>query len=71
MTKYKVNVWLKSRKAKNPAGIARHLPEGWKVYPKEIELGWKNNWQWVVYKGNIDEYMDKIQAPNSNGDRTR
>lgn len=71
MDKYKVNVWLKSRKAKNPAGIARYVPEGWKVYPKEIELGWKNNWQWVVYKGNIDEYVDKIQAPNSNGDRAR
>lgn len=71
MTKYKANVWMKSRAAKNPAGIARYIPKGWKVYPREIELGWVNNWQWVVYKGNIDEYLDKIQAPNSNGIRPR
>lgn len=61
-----VNVWFKSRVAKNPAGIARVIPEGWKVYPKMIELCWPNNWQWVVYKGDIDEYLEKLQAPNIN-----
>ena len=63
---HKANVWFKSRIARNPAGIARLIPAGWKLYPEQIELCWGNNWQWVVYKGNIDEYLEKLQAPNIN-----
>jgi len=61
-----VNVWFKSRIAKNPAGIARLIPEGWKVYPEMIELRWPNNWQWIVYKGEINEYLESLQASNPN-----
>ena len=66
MSKYSPNLWFKSRAAKNSAGIARVLPEGWKVYPTEIELCWKNNWQWIVYKGDINAYLEKLQTPNIN-----
>jgi hypothetical protein len=68
---HKVNLWFKSRVAKNPAGIARVIPEGWKVHHSEIELCWKDNWQWIVYKGNINDYLEKLQAPNINKYRSR
>lgn len=66
MEKFNPNLWFKSRAAKNPAGIARVIPEGWNVYPTMIELCWKDNWQWVVYKGEINEYLEKLQTPNIN-----
>lgn len=70
MSKYDANLWFKSRVAKNPAGISKVIPEGWKVYPTQIELCWKNNWQWIVYKGDIDDYLENLQTPNINTYRT-
>jgi len=61
-----VKLWFKSRIAKNPAGIARVVPKGWKVFPRMIELCWKDNWQWVVYKGDINENLATLETPNHN-----
>lgn len=63
------NFLFKSRIARNPAGflISAKLDDyfkSWKVYPSMIELKYKENWQWIMYKNvrNDDEgkYIEKI-----------
>lgn len=62
------NFLFKSREAANPAGfrISARLHKyftNWKIHQEQIELKWKNNWQWIMYKPTIDEqdYIKRIQ----------
>lgn len=50
---------FKSRE-KSPAGHLRSQKlnpffKDWVLYPEKIELGFKDNWQWIMYKGNENE----------------
>jgi len=50
---------FKSRE-KSPAGHLRSQKlheffKDWILYPEKIELYWKDNWQWIMYKGDVDE----------------
>lgn len=62
------NMLFKSREAKNPAGftISARLNDyfkDWIVYPEEIELKYKDNWQWIMYKnfnGDVNENLKKL-----------
>ena len=55
--------FFKSRK-RSPAGHLRSQKlnkffNDWILYPKPIELYWKDNIQWIMYKGNENE-IEKI-----------
>lgn len=59
---------FKSREAKNPAGfrISARLDnffKDWTIHPNQIELRYKNNWQWIMYntiKGSVNEHIEKL-----------
>jgi hypothetical protein len=59
---------FKSREAENPAGFlisARLDPyfSDWTVFPTKIELRYRNNWQYIMYKnlkGNVDDNISKL-----------
>ena len=55
---------FKSRE-KSPAGHLRSQKlnkffENWILYPEKIELGFKDNWQWIMYKGDVNEIQNII-----------
>lgn len=59
---------FKSREAKNPAGflISQRLTsiyDDWVVYPREVELKYPNNWQWIMHGPTEDaeRYVEKIR----------
>ena len=62
MTQYnnhKFKLIFKSRE-KSPAGHLRSQKlndffKDWILYPNKIELGFKDNWQWIMYKGDENE----------------
>lgn len=59
---------FKSREAENPAGflISARLDSyfnDWVVYPTKIELRYRNNWQFIMYKnvrGEVDNHISKL-----------
>ena len=63
MTQYnnhKFKLIFKSRDEKSPAGHLRSQKlndffKDWILYPNKIELGFKDNWQWIMYKGDENE----------------
>lgn len=66
--KDKSNFLFKSREGKNTASFkisARYdnFFNDWQIYKDKIELKWKNNYQWIMYKtikGNTNDYIKKI-----------
>lgn len=67
----KAKLLFKSREKANPAGlnISRRLaPEyfgDWEILPGQIELRWKDNWQWILYKnitGNQNDNLFSLQV---------
>lgn len=64
----KCDFLFKSREAKNPGALnvsARRdqFFASWNVYPRPIELKYKNNWQWIMYrniKGNVEDHVSQI-----------
>ena len=62
------NFLFKSREAPNPGGfrISARLHKyftDWVIYPKQIELKWKDNWQWIMYRPchNSEIYIKELQ----------
>ncbi len=56
---HKYKMIFKSRE-KSPAGHLRSQKlndffKDWILYPEKIELKMKNNWQWIMYKGDVNE----------------
>lgn len=59
---------FKSRTAKNTGGfrVSARLTNffnDWVIHPKQIELRYKNNWQWIMYKnikGNPNEFIESL-----------
>jgi len=64
------NFIFKSREAKNGAGfrISQRLHpffRDWVIHGKQIELRYKNNFQWICYrnlKGNAEEHIQYLQC---------
>lgn len=64
------NFLFKSREAKSSAihkKCMRMVPESfpdWKIYPTQIQLRYKDNWQWIMYKsysGDEEEHLNKLR----------
>ena len=60
---------FKSREAKNPAAlkVSARLDsffQDWFIYPEKIELRYKDNWQWIMYKrsmgGDVKNHVQKL-----------
>ena len=75
LTKYQIkktldtcNMHFKSRESLNPNGhlmsarIAPDLFSDWKVVETVIELKYKDNWQWIMYKNYQGNYLDNIDS---------